>query len=67
MLDLRVITGDNLKTSLGGTQFGVNLQANTTACEHLSVDENTSPEDRLGEDSLTPARQMCSEFKPKIN
>ena len=40
MLDLRVITGNNLKTSLGGTQFGVNLQANTTACEHLSVDEN---------------------------
>ena len=40
MLKMRVITGDNLKTSLGGTQFGVNLQANTTACEHLSMDEN---------------------------
>ena len=35
--------------SLGGAQFEANLQVITIACEHLSVDEKSSPEDRLGE------------------
>ena len=38
-----------METSLGGAQFEANLQVITIACEHLSVDEKSSPEDRLGE------------------
>ena len=49
-----------METSLGGTQFGENLQAVTIACEQLSMDEDTSPEDRLGENNLTPAWELAA-------
>ena len=51
-----------METSLGGTQFGENLQAVTIACEH-PLDEDTSPEDRLGENNLTPAWGIGGKFK----
>ena len=54
-----------METSLGGTQFEANLEAVTIACEHLSVDENTSPEDRLGEHNLTPAWGIGGKFKSR--
>ena len=49
-----------MKTSLKEAQFEANLQVITIACEHLSVDENTSPEDRLGEHNLTPAWELAA-------
>ena len=59
--------GDNAEThSLGGAQFEANLQVTTIACEHLSMDEYPSPEDRLGEHNLTPVwgwRQIQKAYK----
>ena len=49
-----------METGLPGTQFEAKLQVTTIACEHLSVDENTSPEDRLGEHNLTPAGELVA-------
>ena len=51
---------DNVETSQGGAQFEANLQVITIDCKHLSVDENTSPEDRLGEHNLTPAGELAA-------